>query len=49
MGLDLVELVISIEGTFDISIDDQGAEQVVTVYDCYKLILSNLNSANSKT
>ncbi len=42
MGLDLVELIISIEETFDISIDDEEAGKVVTVNDCYRLILSNL-------
>lgn len=49
MGLDLVELIISIEEAFDISIDDEEAGKVVTVNDCYKLILSNLANNNDKS
>ena len=42
MGLDIVELIISIEDAFNIAIDNEEARKVVTVNDCYKLILSNL-------
>jgi len=42
MGLDFVELIISIEDAFDIAIEDEQASKVVTVNDCYKLILNKI-------
>ncbi len=42
MGLDFVELIISIEDAFDIAIEDEQASKVVTVDDCYKLILNKI-------
>ncbi len=44
MGLDFVELIISIEDAFDIAIEDEQASKVVTVDDCYKLILSQIGN-----
>ena len=41
MGLDFVELIISIE--------DEQASKVVTVDDCYKLILNSLDNCEVKT
>ncbi|NIP38980.1 MAG: hypothetical protein GWO07_09615 [Candidatus Dadabacteria bacterium] len=49
MGLEIVELIISIEETFDIAIDNEEASKVVTVNDCYKLILSNLVKIEDKS
>ena len=49
MGLDFVELIISIEDAFDIAIEDEEASKVVTVDDCYKLILNSLNNSEIKS
>ncbi len=46
MGLDSVELLISVEQAFDISISDAKAESVVTVGDLHKLVLAELTSLN---
>ncbi len=49
MGLDFVELIISIEDAFDIAIEDEQASKVVTVDDCYKLILSQIGNREVKS
>jgi acyl carrier protein len=49
MGLDFVELIISIEDAFDISIEDEQASKVVTVNDCYKLILNRVGNREVKS
>jgi len=49
MGLDFVELIISIEDAFDISIEDEEARKVVTVDDCYKLILNTIGNSEVKS
>jgi len=48
MGLDFVELIISIEDAFDIAIEDEEASKVVTVNVCYKLILNKIGSRDEK-
>jgi len=49
MGLDFVELIISIEDAFDIAIEDEEASKVVTVNVCYKLILSQIGKREVKS
>jgi len=49
MGLDFVELIISIEDAFDIAIEDEQASKVVTVDDCYKLILNQIGNSEVKS
>lgn len=49
MGLDFVELIISIEDAFDISIDDEEAENIVTVGDCHKFILKKIGNREVKS
>jgi hypothetical protein len=47
MGLDSVELLLAIEDSLAIVIDDDEAARVVTVSDLYDLILSKLASADA--
>ena len=44
MGLDFVELIISIEDAFDIAIEDEEAVNIVTVGDCHKFILKKIGN-----
>lgn len=46
MGLDTVELVLDIEERFGISLPDEECQNVVTVEDCYQLVLSKLDKAD---
>jgi acyl carrier protein len=48
MGLDFVELIISIEDAFDISINDDEAEHIATVGDCHKFILKKIGDRDEK-
>ena len=43
MGLDTVELVLRTEEVFGISLPDEECEQIVTVGDLYRLVLTKLN------
>ncbi len=43
MGLDGVEIVMEVEETFDITIADKDAEQLVTVGDLYQYILRKID------
>lgn len=42
MGLDTVELVMEVEETFDISIDDRDAEEIVTLGDLHRYVVARL-------
>jgi acyl carrier protein len=42
LGLDTVELVMSVEGHFDITIPDHIAEKIVTVGDLHAYVVSEL-------
>ncbi len=42
MGLDAVEIVMEVEETFDISIEDKDAEKLRTVGDLYRYILARI-------
>ena len=48
MGLDLVELVMELEETFNFHIADEGAGSVRTVGDLYRLCLSGLQGKTSE-
>jgi len=43
LGLDIVELVMRVEETFDINLTNEEAGQVQTVGDIYKIVLGKLN------
>jgi hypothetical protein len=49
VGLDTVELVIEVEQTFDIVIDDRDAEQITTVGGLYQYVLTRLEGKASPT
>ncbi len=40
MGLDIVELIMAVEDTFEISVEDSSAERIVTVGDLHAFVLS---------
>ena len=42
MGLDLVEIVLQTEETFNLDLPDDECEQIRTVGDLYRLVLSKL-------
>jgi len=42
MGLDIVEIVIRTEETFDVDLPDEECGKIVTVGDLYRLVLSKL-------
>jgi hypothetical protein len=48
MGLDLVELAIEVEKTFDISILDADAEKIITVGQLYDYVISKLPAQQSR-
>ena len=48
MGLDTVELVLDIEERFGISLPDEECQDVITVDDCYQLVLPKLNKADQE-
>ena len=43
MGLDLVELVIKVEETFTIQIDDRDASEIITVGQLYRYVLDRVD------
>ena len=45
MGLDVVELIMAIEDSFEIAIEDAEAEKIVTVGDIQSFVLARLPSA----
>src|SRR5262245_3819622 len=49
MGLDTVELVIRVEGTFGITILDEDAEKLLTVEDLNRYVLANLGVSGADT
>jgi acyl carrier protein len=42
MGLDIVEIVLRTEETFNVDLPDDECSQVITVGDLYRLVLSKL-------
>ncbi len=49
MGLDGVELVLSVEKEFDIAIDDRDAERIITPRQLAEYVISRLGEMNSDT
>jgi hypothetical protein len=49
MGLDTVDLVMTVEETFDITISDAEAEKILTVGDLNRYVLSKLDGEERKT
>jgi acyl carrier protein len=47
MGLDTVELVMEVEQTFAITIDDHDASEILTVGDLYRYVLKELEGEDS--
>lgn len=48
MGLDVVEIFMQAEETFDIEIDNADAERAYTVGDLYNLVLKELEKKDGK-
>ncbi|MDH5761730.1 MAG: acyl carrier protein [Nitrospinota bacterium] len=46
MGMDIVDMVLDIEERFGISLPDVECQNVITVDDCYQLVLSKLDKAD---
>lgn len=46
MGLDTVELILSVEQTFDISITDAATEKIITVGDLHEYVVAELIRQN---
>ena len=49
MGLDTVELVMSVEEAFEIQIDDQDAEHIQTVGELHDYIVARITMARTGT
>ncbi len=49
MGLDIVELVMAIEDTFEISINDPAAEKILTVGDLHAFVMSRLPPSSNRS
>jgi acyl carrier protein len=47
MGLDLVELIVTVEEVFQIQIADDEANRLSTVGDLHQLVLGKLGDSNS--
>ena len=47
MGLDIVELIVTVEEVFQIHIADEEANRLSTVGDLHKLVLGKLGDSNS--
>jgi acyl carrier protein len=48
MGLDSVELVMAVEDTFQITIENEEAEKILTVGELYNLVLEKLQGTDNK-
>ena len=48
MGLDGVEILMNIEKAFNISIEDEEAQEIETVSDLYDCVLRKINRADIK-